>query len=726
LSRAVKEQTTTLGAWGDEFELVLRPSGVAVLTMNAPGGVNALSSEVISHFGQALDFVLNEPEVKALVLTSGKKNIFIVGADIREILRIQKKAEAHELTTRGHLVLQKLSKLPMPVVAAIDGICFGGGVELILCCDKRIATNDQNTSFALPEVNLGLIPGLGGTQRLPRLIGLKAALELIMSGEPIDVQQAQAIGLIDHVVDRDVLLETAANKALELIEQNFDRDKIKAERELASEESDGGASKRINLLKITDRAVRVRTRGLYPSPRKAIEAIQKGLEEGLAVGLLNEAEIFAEMAVSSMAKNMINFYISKEMAVQTARRARQEFGNVTTMGIIGTGEMGSEIAALAIAKNINVILKGSSEEKTVAAADVLMKRTEALFPGKNGEKQPVIEAAEVNLDLRPAQLIVEAVYEDPDLKNKVIFEISRAASPGCVIASNTSSFAISNLSQFSDKPERIVGLHFFNPVDRMPLVEVITHARTDQEVLKKAIAIVDQMGKVPVTVKDSPGFLVNRLLTVFLEEAARMGDEGIPLNWIEDAALAFGMPISPFWLVDELGLRLCNKVTRLLFEKLGARFEPPAMLDGLLQHEFDGRKTGAGIYLWDESGKRLGLHKELLDKIPHMTIVEGKADEHTAKLITDRLFLPMIDEAARCLEEKIVRKAKDIDLALILGIAFPRFRGGLLRYADDLGIEYVVKKLEEIYERYEPAREISGLLLNLHKDGRRFYGLGQG
>ncbi len=726
MSRALKEQETTLGAWGDDLELVLRPSGVAVLTMNAKGGVNSLSSDVIARFGQALDFVLNEAAVKALILTSSKKNMFVAGADIREILKIQDQAQAHELTNKGHDVLRKLEQLPMPVVAAIDGICFGGGLELVICCDKRIASNNPNTLFALPEVNLGLIPGLGGTQRLPRLIGLKAALELIMSGENIDVRQAKEIGLVDQIVDSDILIETAANRALELITQNYDRAQTKIDRELKSEESDGGAQKRLNLLKITDRAVRVRTRGLYPAPRKAIESIQKGLEEGLEIGLKNEAAIFAEMAVSSMAKNMINFYISKEMATQTARRAREEFGNVTTIGIIGTGEMGSEIAELAIRKNMNVVLKGSSEEKAIAAADRLTKKTEGLFDAQRGEKQPVIEAAEINDDLRPAQLVIEAVYEDADLKNKVVFEISRAVSANCVIASNTSSFAISNLSQFSDKPERIVGLHFFNPVDRMPLVEVVTHARTDQEVLKKALAVVDQMGKVPLNVKDSPGFLVNRLLTVFLEEAARMGGEGIPLNFIEETALQFGMPLSPFWLVDELGLRLCDKVTRLLFDKLGARFEPPPMLNGLLLHEFDGRKTGAGIYLWDQSGKRLGLHKELLDKIPNMTITEGKVDEQLAIHIRDRLFLPMIDEAARCLEEKVVRKARDIDLAMILGIAFPRFRGGLLRYADDLGLDYVVEKLQEIYERYEPAREISGLLLSLQKEGRRFYGLGQG
>jgi 3-hydroxyacyl-CoA dehydrogenase/enoyl-CoA hydratase/3-hydroxybutyryl-CoA epimerase len=722
----VKEQEEVLGAWGDDLSLVLQPSGVAILSINSKAGVNSLSSEVIKCFGEGLDFVKNEPQIKALILTSEKPNMFIAGADIREILKAQDQLVARALTDKGHVVLNKLLALKMPVIGAIDGICFGAGLELILCCDKRIATDNPSTLIGLPEVNIGLLPGLGGTQRLPRLIGLKPALEIILSGEPVSAKKALDLGIVDRVVSKEQLIATATALALELLNSNFDRAKNIAEIAARSEEADGGLQKRLSTLKITDRAVRVRTRGQYPAPKKVMEVIEKGLTEGIEVGLQHETDAFAELAVSSIAKNMINFYISKEMAVQTARRAL-EAGGVTTLGIIGSGRMGAELAENAVSRHMNVLLKSSSVEKANAAVERLTRRAEKLFsenPDYQGKEQPTIEAVDSDDDFRAAQLVVEAVYEDLDLKNKVIYEVSRVVPSSAIIASNTSSFAISNMSQFSNKPERVIGLHFFSPIDRLELVEVITHERTDAAVLKKALAFVGQLGKVPLPVKDSPGFLVNRLLCCFLNDAARMGSEEIPLNWIDDSAINFGLPFGAFWLFDDLGWDLCNKVCRLLYEKFGERYTPPLMLDNILPFGFDGKRTNKGLYLWDESGKRLGWNTEFMPKAG-IRVSDDQPDEETATLIRDRLFLPMIDEAARCLDERVVRKAREIDLALGLGIAFPRFRGGLLRYADDLGIDYVVERLELIYSKYEPKREISAYLRNLHKEGRRFYGLGQ-
>jgi len=262
------------------------------------------------------------------------------------------------------------------------------------------------------------------------------------------------------------------------------------------------------------------------------------------------------------------------------------------------------------------------------------------------------------------------------------------------------------MAQHSSNPENVVGLHFFSPLDRLELVEVVTYEKTDAAVLKRALAFVGQLGKVPVPVKDSPGFLVNRLLCMFLNDAARMGGEKIPLNWIDDTAINFGLPFGAFWLFDDLGWDLCNKVCRLLHESFGARYTPPLMLDNILPFGFDGKRTNAGLYLWDETGKRLGWNTEFMPDAG-ICVSEDKPDEETSTLIRDRLFLPMIDEAARCLEDKVVRKAREVDLALGLGIAFPRFRGGLLRFADDLGIDYVVERLEMIYSKYEPHREIS-------------------
>ncbi len=721
MNQVLKQQDVTLGVWGDEMRLSLRASGVAVLSLDA-GSVNALSNRVIDYFSAALDFIASEPSIKAVIFSSEKKNIFIAGADIREIVKIDVLAEANALSAKGHSVLKKVTELKIPTVAAIDGICLGGGLELVLCCDKRVATNNIKTKIGLPEVNIGLIPGLGGTQRLPRMIGVKPAVELILSGEPLDAELALAAGIVDKIVVSN-LLDASEEVALEMIATKFDRSIHAQEREKSAEEKDGGYEKRLSILKMSDRMIRIRTRGLVPAPRRAIEVIEYGLVNGLEAGIKREIEVFAELAVSAMAKNMINFYISQEMAVQTALRTMENADRVTTCGIIGSGTMGLEIADIALQKGINVLVKGSSPEKSASAVQWLNKRAESRLDAKSADEAIVpasVEAADLNDDLRPAQLIIEAVPEDTDLKNKVIFEVARAVPAGCIIASNTSSFAISNLSQFSNKPERVLGLHFFNPVDRMPLVEVVTHERTDAEVLKTAIAFAAQLGKIPVTVKDSPGFLVNRLLTHFMAEAARLCDDGIPLNWVDDTATQFGMPIGPFCLFDELGWELSSRVCHLMHEKFGQRYLPPIMLNNIMPYGLRG-KDGGGLYLWDDKGKRLDENVEFLAKV-NITVSKEKPDEATTTLIRDRLFLPMVDEAGRCLEEKIVRKARDIDLALVLGVAFPRFRGGLLRWADDLGLDYVVDRLNEIYTKYKPAREVGGYLMNLKKEGRRFYG----
>lgn len=721
----MKEQEVVLGAWGD-LKLVLRPDGVAVYSIDTKSGVNQLSSDVIRSFTEGLDFIAKEPQIKALILASGKENVFMAGADIREILKTTDQSVAKMLIGNGHVALNKVLALKMPVVAAVDGICFGAGLELILCCDKRIATNNPNTLIGLPEVNIGLLPGLGGTQRLPRLIGLKAALEIILSAEPVSARKALELGIVDQVVAQSELIDSAAKLALNLLKSSYDRTSERAAQDAKTEEGDGGLKKRLNTLKITDRAVRVRTRGQYPAPKMVMEVIEKGLNEGLEAGLIAETNAFAELAVSSIAKNMINFYISKEMAFQTARRAL-EAGGVTTLGVIGTGRMGAELAETAASKHMNILLKSSSAEKANAAVELLTKRIETVFTENldyQGKPQPTIKTADSYEDFAPAQLVVEAVYEDLNLKNKVVDELSRVVPSTTLIASNTSSFSIADMAKLSAHPENVVGLHFFSPLDRLELVEVVTHERTDAAVLKRALAFVGQLGKVPVPVKDSPGFLVNRLLCMFLNDAARMGSEKIPLNWIDDTAINFGLPFGAFWLFDDLGWDLCNKVCRLLFESFGPRYTPPLMLDNILPFGFDGKRTNAGLYLWDESGKRLGWNTEFMPQAG-ICVSEEKPDEETSTLIRDRLFLPMIDEAARCLEDKIVRKAREVDLALGLGIAFPRFRGGLLRYADDLGIDYVVERLEMIYAKYEPHREISDFLRNLHKEGRRFYGLGQ-
>ncbi len=725
MSQLAAEQEVTTGSWGRELTLVRRPSGVSILTLNTPGGVNALSSDVLNRCGQSLDFIAADSETRAVVFTSSKPDIFVAGADIREISKFDDRAVAYDLSRRGVATFEKLLALNMPVIAAINGICLGGGLELALCCNKRIATREPSTQLGLPEVNLGLVPGLGGTQRLRQLIGLKPAVEMILSAEPVHSRKALELGLVDELVELEDLIDRAEELALKMLAERFDPRTYWQSLEESSLERDGGEKKRDSIIKMSERAVRMRTKGFYQAPGMALEVIKEGLNNGIAAGLRKEAEAFADLSTTSSAKNLISVYFTKEMASQTAQRAINKYGKIERIGIVGGGHMGSGIAEQALAGGIDVSILDASKERTEDAVQRLRKRQEARIASEPARKRtPQVNAAESYQELKDMQFVIEAVFEDRELKAKIVKEAASSTGANTLLASNTSSLAISDLAALTSQPDRVIGLHFFNPVDRMPLVEVITHEATSADTLRRAMALVGQIGKVPIAVKDSPGFLVNRLLAGLLMEAARTTDEGTPLNWLEQSLTDFGLPMGALALFDELGWGLASSVARLLNEKFGERFTTPSLMSRCLELGLDGKRSGAGFYKYDAAERRLELDRELLDKLG-VAYTDKPLDEETRKRLLDRLLLPMVDEAARCLEEKVVRKARDLDLAIIIGAAFPPFRGGLLRYADELGIPYVVNNLERIYSECEPKRQVSDLLKQMHTVGRRFYGLGQ-
>lgn len=702
---------TLLGSWGKELELTVRESQVGYLTINVPGRANTLTSEIIEYIDHAIELAARS-DLKGLVFASGKHDIFIAGADIKEILTVKEASVARNLAERGHAVFKKILALPFPTVSAIHGICLGGGLEFILCSDGRLATPAPHTLIGLPEVNIGLIPGLGGTQRLTARVGLKSALDFILSGEPKSSEECLSVGLIDEIVDEEKLLEKAEEMALALAATDFDRKKLREERARAMEEADGGEKKRLMLLKTSERVIRIRTGGHYPAPRLVLEVIRTGLEQGEEKGFAAEIEGFSKMAVSSVAKNMINVYFTREMAAQTAQRALEKSVPITELGILGSGVMGRGIAETAINAGLSVVIKGSSDEKSEAEAERLRKR----LPEGSGASVAAGDPARIS----KADIIIESVNEDLKLKKELIAKLH--LSEDSILATNTSSFSIAEIASFSNRPENVLGLHFFSPVDRMPLVEVITHEGTDAGVQRRATGLIGRLGKVPIVVKDSPGFLVNRLLCIFLLEASRMLDEKVPLNWIDSVSTKFGMPMGAFELCDELGWGLITSVARLLHDKFGERMLPPAVMDRAMTMGIDGKKTNAGCYLWEDSNRKLSINGDFIEKADVRTS-EEPVNDATALEIQDRLILPMIDEAARCLEEKVVRKARDIDLAIIIGAGFPPFRGGLLRYADELGIDYVVRGLDRIYANHEPKRTVSSLLIEMQQAGRKFYSL---
>lgn len=672
-----------------------RASGVGVLMMNSPARVNLLTTEVMAELEQALDEVASDAGIKALMLLSGKHDTFLSGADLHEILRFEDREAAYELSRRGQRVLDRFGTLGKPVVVGINGSCLGGGLELALACDRRIATTSGITHFGLPEVRLGLIPGLGGTQRLPRLIGVKGALEIILSSEPVDPLRAKELGIVDDLVEPDELMVRLEQEALALLKEGEVASRLGYDAEANPKDP--------KLLDMAERSVRIKTRGNYPAHTRVIQVIREGLARGLEAGLELEAQTFADLAVGDVARNLIFIFFTAEFAKASARTqaAKSGIADVGTLGIAGGGNMGASIAQLAASTGHKVLLSEMTPQRAVAAVEN-MKRPDL-------DVSPVAAPAE----MAGADLILEAVFEDLDVKGKVFSSLADVVSSECVFATNTSSLSVEEIASKVKYPERVVGLHFFHPVDKMPLIEVISHRKAAPSAVARALSFASKLDKVPVLVKDGPGFLVNRLLCSYLAEAGKLCQERIPMNWIDDAAVAFGMPMGPLALLDEVGLDIAFKVSAMLHQRCGERLAPPAVFKIVENLGLVGKKSGVGLYIW-EDGRKLSFNPELLEA-GNLVVSEEKPDEQRVAEIGDRLILPMIDEATRCLEEKIVRRARELDMAMVLGIGFPAFRGGPLRYADSVGLRNIVAKL----------KNPSALLVKMAETGRGFYSSGR-
>lgn len=715
LNPAIASEDKVLGTWGDAITLTRKPSGVAYLAIDVKGLSNTLSSHVLDCFTASFKKINEEKDLKGILLHSPKDGIFITGADIKEIVKFEDQAAARSLSSRGHKFLTSVIDTPLPVVAAVDGACLGGGLELVLCLDKILAADTASTIFGLPEVTIGLIPGLGGTQRLPRRVGYRKAVDMILSGSTLKPAEALEVGLIDRVVVAEDLLAEAEKTVLALFEKDFDSKKYRVIEEAKVEEAEGGAKKRAMVLKSSKRAVRMRASDNYPAPALAIEVMETGFNEGLEAGLAAEIEAFSKVAVSDTARNMINFYFHKEMASQMAIRAASKFGTPETVAIIGSGFMGRGIAELCLENGLKVLIRASSEEKSEQELERLKKR----FPELTEEK--LISVTDLK-QLREADLVIESIYENLEAKQKLIEEIWPHLGEKTILASNTSSIPVERLANFAGDPTRFIGLHFFSPINLMPLVEAIVPEKADKTALNRGLAFVSKLGKVPVSVADSPGFIVNRLLTCYLTEALHILVAGTPVQWIDTAARQYGMPFGPLELLDDLGWGLSQAVSECVSDAFGERIKLPKEIYFPIDAGFDGKSNNKGIYVWESNGKKAGVNAYVQESMGAVSSDEEPTPEEITK-IQAALFLPMIDEASRILEDKVVKKPRDIDLALIIGAGYPPFRGGLLRSADKMGIDHVIEGLERIYSDKNQRREISNLLREMHNIGRKFYSL---
>lgn len=688
-----------------------------MLLLDCLGKLNYLGSSVTEELRQALLLVAQDDSVKACVMMSAKPETFIIGADLYEIRKAESVEQLHKLSSDGHATLNLIAASRKPMVAAINGACFGGGLELALCAQWRIATNEPITQFALPETRLGLIPGLGGTQRLPRLVGLKSALGMILSADPVSAAEAKEMGLVDELVSPGELMEAAEKRALELAKDSSPIEKriekwsqaggteggVKASSYCLVDMDDEKANK---LFAMTERSVRIKTRGHYPAQTRVTEVMKIGLSQGMKAGLEAEAHVFSELAVSDVSSNLIALFFSTDFARQSAAALAAKFDSAGTqkLGIIGGGTMGASLAALAASRGMQVKVR--------------------VNPGKEAETLERIRAAEgveCTSDwtaLADSEIVLEAVSEDLAIKHKVLEQVEKVVSADCTIATNTSSLPLSEVGSVLQKSDRFVGVHFFHPVDKMPLVEVVALKATNRKALARAADLVSRLEKIPAMVKDGPGFLINRLLSCYIREAAIALHDGVPITWLDDAASHFGMPMGPWEVMDEIGIDVAFTSAENLYKAFGERMKPPPVMHDFWDVGAGGKKMGRGVYLYDV-GKKGAVNQADLSKIPYIKVSEEKCPEDQREPLAQRLIFPMIDEASRCLEDKIVMKPREVDMAVIHGTGFPPFRGGLLKYADRVGLKEVAARLREIYG--DSPRTVSPLLEKYAAEGRGFY-----
>ena len=703
--------------------LTVDADGIAWVTFADPDRrLNVLDAGVMATLEEHVAGLAQRAgEVRAVVFFSGKPDSFIAGADIEAIGGLEGPADAEAKAREGQRVFQRIHDLPFPTVAAIHGICLGGATELALACDFRIASSAPGTRIGLPEVQLGLLPGWGGTTRLPRLIGLRAALDMLLTGRQVSARSARRSGLVDEVVPPEGFRETVRRAVLRILEggePGADGPGV-VDRVLA-----GTAAGRKVVLARARADVLDKAGGHYPAPFKILEILPEILALPVEEALRVEARAFGVLAATAVHRNLLHVFHLREDARKVARALPGvEAAPVSRIGVLGAGVMGGGIAQLAAGNGIHVRMKDIRDEAVGGG----LKHARALFQkGVKRRRMTPREAEEAmgritgTLSYEGFQsldLVVEAVVERLEVKRAVLRETEDRVRDDCILTTNTSSLPIDDIASALDRPSRFCGMHFFNPVHRMPLVEVIRGRETSAPTLATVYALAVRMGKVPVVCGDGPGFLVNRILGPYLNESGHLLVAGVPVDEIDRAMTNFGMPMGPVRLLDEVGIDVARHAGSTLHDAFGERLAPAPVLERMLEADRLGRKNGRGFYRY-EDGEEKGIDPTVY---ADLGLGEPTPGSHPSEEIRRRLILVMINEAARILEDGIVTTAAAVDLGMVMGTGFPPFRGGLLRFADDQHPRAILERTralaEALGERFAPAP----VLVELARSGRGFY-----
>lgn len=701
------------------FTLTKQDNGIALVAIDVPGEtMNVLKDTFGPEIEALLDDIEQDSAITGVVIYSAKDNSFVAGADVSMLEACTSAAEGAAIGKGGQDIFNRIENLTKPVIAAIHGPALGGGLELALACHGRVCSDDAKTQMGLPEVQLGLLPGSGGTQRLPRLISVQKALTMMLTGVAQRPKQALKAGIVNAVVPRAILLQEAEKMAL------AGKPKARpAKLNFVSKLLENTPLGRKVLFSQARKQTLRKTQGNYPAPIAIIECIETGLAKGMQAGLAVEAKRFGELMMTSESKALRSLFFATTEMKKEQGVAGVPAEPVRKVGVLGGGLMGGGIAFVSATKaKLPVRIKDIADQGIANALNTaygLLHRRVKKRILRHSQMQQQLSLITGTTDysgFKDVDVVIEAVFENLELKQQMVADIESNCRPETIFASNTSSIPISQIAEKAARPENVIGLHYFSPVDKMPLAEVIAHAGTSDQTISTTVALAKKQGKTPIVVKDGAGFYVNRILAPYMSEAANLVLAGEPIDKIDKVMVKFGFPVGPLKLMDEVGIDVGTKIIPFLVAEFGERFTAPDAFQVVIDDDRKGKKNGKGFYDYSVKAKGKTVDESiytLLGLTPNPTM----NDKH----MIQRCVYLMLNEAARCLDEGVIRSARDGDIGTIFGIGFPPFLGGPFRYMDKIGIATFVGELEKLAnvhgDKYLPAQ----ILVNMSKENKTFY-----